>query len=471
MHHSGDRDRALERLQAEIPRAPDKESSSTGPSIVVLSGLNVPSRMALMERDLIIRLFPFYIGRVSKHHGSFFHDPDLMIEDRKPYRISRFHLSIIRREDQIFLVDQDSRYGSVVNDVPLGKAVGERTEIPLNIGDNTILLGGQNTHFVFNMEVIKDSCPSALHDHVFFGDRLVPVASLYKRSCQYTFEILTSSHNGLRGRLETALDVVRLITPHPDTTQLLYYFSASPKTYVDTIVAHSVNVAIYTVKLAMGLSYSSEDVIKIGVAALLHDIGMYDVPTDIFDKREPVSLQEFEMIKKHPSIGYDKLAVFRDEFQFIPQVALEHHERSDGKGYPKGVKSLSDISELIGMVDFFEAVTHYRPQRGPVTPHEGMRMLLDRRYALFTPNLLKNFIKHFSLFPVFSVVQLNTGKIGQVVKTDPGQPLRPTVRIFLGADGNPDKDDGEIDLSVYNNMYISKNISDRVFINHYFPLS
>jgi hypothetical protein len=97
-------------------------------------------------------------------------------------------------------------------------------------------------------------------------------------------------------------------------------------------------------------------------------------------------------------------------------------------------------------------------------------MLLDLKQAIFSPNLLKTFIREFSLFPVFSVVRLNTGEIGQVIKTDPDWPLRPTIKIFFGVDGNRISENKEIDLREHNNIYVSRDISDRIFIDRYFQL-
>ena len=464
-----DRNRALANLESEVLGTDLRKTPGDDTPIVMMSGLNAQSQSALMGRDLTIRFFPFLIGRISRQRNALAQVPDLAITDREPYRISQLHLSIERRGNQIFLVDLNSRYGSLVNNNLLGEKVGGIAEIPLKPGDNEIIAGGRNSPFIFKMRVVKDDSTSSLHDQVWFGERFLPVATLYSRLCHQTSDILTSQ-NDCHALLKKASELIKLFAPYPDTTHHLYYFSTSPETFPDLIVAHSVNVAIYTVKLADGLFYSPSDIIKMGAAALLHDIGMYDIPAEIVEKKEKVSDQEYEIIKTHPLSGCNRVAGDHEDLQFITRTIREHHERIDGNGYPAGISTLSEITELIAMVDFFEAVTHYRPQRGPVTPHEGMRWLLDLRQAIFSPNLLKAFIREFSLFPVFSVVRLNTGEIGQVIRTDQDWPLRPTVRIFFRGDGKSVSEDKEINLQYHNNLYISKDISDRIFIDRYFQL-
>ncbi|MEW6616225.1 MAG: HD domain-containing phosphohydrolase [Thermodesulfobacteriota bacterium] len=438
--------------------------------VVVISGLNNTSKAALLNRERIIRHFPHTIGRYSPSKGFIYKGADLIINERSPYRISRQHLSIERRGDQIILVDKNSKFGSLVNNTLLGKNVGGKEETSLRYGQNEVILGGQNSPFAFHMKVIKSDNIDLFYNYVKLGDHLVSVAELYIRFCHITSEILTSSNYGTNDRIEKVLDVITGIVAYAENIDMLYYYSAHPDTFEDLIVAHSVNVAIYAIKMAFSLSYSKDDTIIIGIAALLHDIGMYDIPNRIINKKKVISDKEYNVMKKHTKIGYDKLLEVKDEYRIIPKVAFEHHERVDGSGYPKGLRGISDISELIGMVDFFEAVTHSRPQRGPVTPHEGVKMLLGMKHEVFSIDMIKAFFNVFSFFPVYSVVRLNSGEIGQVVKGNINWPLRPFIRILFKNDGQPIEKKKEIDLLHDNNIFITKDISDRIFIDNYFKL-
>jgi putative nucleotidyltransferase with HDIG domain len=466
-----DKDNAIERLLHEVQDAEYQSYIHDSNQLVVaISGLNNISKTALLNRERIVRHFPYTIGRYSPSESFAYKGADLHIADQSPYRLSRQHLSIERRGDQIILVDKNSKFGSLVNNTLLGKNVGGEEEVTLKYGQNEIILGGQTSPYVFHMKVIKIDNIGISYDDVKLGDHFVSVEELYTRLCHIASEILTSSNNDTNNRIKRVLDFITGIVTYPESIDMIYYYSAHPDTFEDLIVAHSVNVAIYAIKMAFGLSYSKDETIIIGIAALLHDIGMYDIPENIINKKKVISNKEYNVMKKHTEIGYNKLLEVKDEYRIIPKVAFEHHERADGSGYPKGLRGISDISELIGMVDFFEAVTHSRPQRGPVTPHEGVKMLLGMKHEVFSIDMIKAFFNVFSVFPVYSVVRLNSGEIGQVVKGNINWPLRPFIRILFKNDGQPIEKKKEIDLLDDSNLFITKDISDRIFIDNYFKL-
>ena len=122
---------------------------------------------------------------------------------------------------------------------------------------------------------------------------------------------------------------------------------------------------------------------------------------------------------------------------------------------------ISEIAEFVAMVDFFESLTHVRPQRGLMTPHQGVKMLLELKKGKFSPGALKAFVDGFSLFPVGSVVQLSSGEVGCIVKTHIQYPLRPVVRILVDRAGRSVEGGREIDLLEDNLRAITKDISDQ----------
>jgi len=333
-------------------------------------------------------------------------------------------------------------------------------------------LGGASSPFIFQMEVTGTDRVGVNGYNVGCEDRITPVTCLYIRLCHYTKAVLTDASYTVGDRIQGALDIIAPIAKDREMIDGLYCYSGHRATFSDVIVAHSVNVAIYTTKLLVGLSLSREDITKIGAAALLHDIGLYDIPEEIIYKEEEeiVSQAEYKELKRHPIIGYERLSSARHQYQLIASITLEHHERIDGSGYPNGAKTLSEITELFGIADFFETVTHSRPQRGPLTPHMGMKVLLESKRGKFSREVLKAFVNEFSLYPVNSVVQLNSGEIGQVVKTNMHWPLRPIIRILLRNDGQPVQEKREVDLLRSNILFITKNISDQIFTENYVKL-
>ena len=445
-----------------------KRLDQPGNTLVIMSGSNDASRQALLNRDLIIQHFPFTMGGFSPLEPFSSMKPDLVISDHGSDLSSPQHLSIEQYGDEVVLSDETSTSGSLVNDTLLGKNVGGQSKIRLREGKNDIVLGGASSPFVFQMEVTGTGKVRVNGHYVGCEDRITPVTCLYIRLCHYTKTVLTEASYTVGDRIQGALDIIAPIAKDRETIDGLYCYSDHPATFSDVIVAHSVNVAIGTAKLLGSLSLSREDITKIGAAALLHDIGLYDIPENIVYKEEQeiVSRAEYNELKTHPTIGYERLSSAGEQHQLIPSIALAHHERIDGSGYPKGVRTLSEITQLFGMVDFFEAVTHSRPQRGPLTPHRGMKMLLKSEKGKFSRELLTAFVNEFSLYPVNSAVQLNSGEIGQVVKTNMNWPLRPIIRILLRSDGQPVQEKREVDLLRSDILFITKDISDQIFTDN-----
>ncbi len=462
----------LDTLQGELVRERGKTGDRKGTTAVLLEGRNSASTKTLFGQGMIIRYFPFRIGRMGNYSPSLREEPDLFLEDECPYHISRLHVTLERREQEIVLIDRHSRSGSMVDNALLGERPGGAGELSLSPGKHEIRLGGRGSPFIFKLDVVNDDDVVGIDEEVRFADRTVPVSALYSRLYQRTRMIFHRFFVDRRKSLDMAYDLVESLVRYPETIESLYYFSAVPEMYGDVIVTHSLNAVIYTIKLAetIPLTLPAEDRKRLALAALFHDIGMYDIPPEVVNKRDIVTAEEYELIKRHPAQGQEWLREAGYPDDLLTTIALTHHERIDGYGYPRGIKDLSEYAELIAMVDFFEAVTHYRPQRGPITPHEGIRRLIDLKKAIFSPPLLKQFITVFSLYPVYSVVRLNSGEIGQVVKTDRNRPLRPTVRIFFDRNGKAATGRRTVDLVKEGCIYIARDISDRVFVDHCFKL-
>jgi HD-GYP domain-containing protein (c-di-GMP phosphodiesterase class II) len=442
-----------------------------GRPFVIMSGLNETSKEALLGRDFIIQQFPFTIGRFSPAQPFSSVKGDLLIADNRVVPISEQHLSIARRGDRITLSDPSSGTGSLVNKEPLGKNAGGEGEIEMKQGENETILGGADSPFVFQMRVLTAAMVPIDEYYPGFEEHVTPIISLYIRACHYVHDILTYPDYTAHERVEKALDIIRGILKDQETINMLYCYASHPHTFSDVIVAHSINVAIYALKLFGSLSYTRDETEKMGAAALLHDIGLFDIPREIVSKGEAVTEKEYAILKTHSTIGYEKLSGIQNEYKLIADLILQHHERIDGSGGPRGLSKVPEMVELFGMMDFFEAVTHNRAQRGPMTPHEGMKMMMESgREGVFSPKALRTFLNAFSLFPAYSVVMLNSGEIGQVVRTNPNWPLRPMVRILLRNDGHPVEERKEVDLLHDDIRFITGDISDRIFTDTYSEL-
>jgi len=199
------------------------------------------------------------------------------------------------------------------------------------------------------------------------------------------------------------------------------------------VISNMVNTAIMSIKIGMGLKYSREDLLRLGLAAILHDAGMCLIPDDILNKESPLSPEERNLVKRHPEQGAQAIRRLGEDGAWIADIILQEHERIGGQGYPSGLKGaeIHEYAQIIGLADTFEALLHNRPHRKRFLPHEAVRELVVKEKASFPTRLLKCLIQQFSVFPLGTKVQLNTGEIGEVVELNPLYPLRPVVKVYM----------------------------------------
>jgi HD-GYP domain-containing protein (c-di-GMP phosphodiesterase class II) len=178
-------------------------------------------------------------------------------------------------------------------------------------------------------------------------------------------------------------------------------------------------------------------------------VGKVRLPNALIEKRDRLTAEEFEQAKKH----IEHSAAILRETPGLPaqlaDLALLHHERHDGSGYPKKLrgKEIGLIGSIAAIVDTFDALTARRPYAEPVAPSTALSMLYKWRGTFFDPFLVEQFIRCIGIFPIGSVVELNSGESGIVIAQNLEKRLQPRVMIVRDAAGNPLKPQKLIDLS------------------------
>ena len=222
----------------------------------------------------------------------------------------------------------------------------------------------------------------------------------------------------------------------------------------DFLTQHSLNVAFLSSRLGAALHLSYEQLTQLCVSALLHDIGMTKIDPDSYLQEGAITQSDRQAIQEHPNLGkrfFERIGV---EFPWLVRVIREEHRREHGQGYPKGnTGELHIYSKIVGVCDFFEALTHQRPNRPAYHPADVMKKIIDTKDRLFTKDILRAMIEALALYPVGSLVQLNNNMMAQVVEAVQGSPLRPVVRP-LEEETNA-LSERLIDLSTDNNVYIT----------------
>lgn len=214
------------------------------------------------------------------------------------------------------------------------------------------------------------------------------------------------------------------------------------------LYSHSLNVTLYSISMGMAKGFNQQQLMELGLGSLLHDIGKTKVPLSILEKKEPLSEEEFDAIKKHTVYGFDLL---RKEYE-IPLLsahcAYQHHERLNGTGYPRGIKDkeIHDYAKIVAIADVYDALTSKRIYKRPVLPHEALEFLYTRLGTEFDRESFELFKKTVAIYPIGTNVTLNTGESGTVVDINLKFPERPIIRILEDQNGNA-IEPYEIDLS------------------------
>lgn len=219
---------------------------------------------------------------------------------------------------------------------------------------------------------------------------------------------------------------------------------------------HSLNVAYISCKIGMGMRFSYEQLNQLGVAAVLHDIGMTQIPPKLYESQKELPIEKQKAIESHSMLGYQFFEKLKNDFPWLLRVVLETHKRENNKGYPDLVKDdLHIYSKIIGVSDTFEALTHNRAFRKAYHPSDAIKTIISGKRDFFAKDILRALIESLAIYPVGSLVQLNNKNIAAVVDTIEGSPMRPIVQIIGEDDLHETSDERVINLSEENNLYIT----------------
>ena len=205
------------------------------------------------------------------------------------------------------------------------------------------------------------------------------------------------------------------------------------KSYDDYTYYHSVNVGVLSVVLGTAFGMNRSSLYRLGLGAMLHDIGKVFISPKIIDKKGPLTAEEFSEVKKHPWLGYDYLTKAGCEFPISSlNGILQHHERLDGSGYPSGLsgRQIHRPGSIIAVADVYDAMTSDRSYRAGMAPSEAIEYLMGGSGTLFDPDVVYLFTRKVAAFPLGTCVLLSNGLTAIVVENYRDCCLRPKVRIL-----------------------------------------
>jgi HD-GYP domain-containing protein (c-di-GMP phosphodiesterase class II) len=195
---------------------------------------------------------------------------------------------------------------------------------------------------------------------------------------------------------------------------------------------HSISVCALMVSFGKYLGFDQQLMREVGVGALLHDIGTMKIPPEILNKKSALSEEEYDEIKKHVHHGKILLEENEDIAETSIITAYQHHERLDGSGYPNGLTGdkISYTGQAIAIIDVYDALTTKRCFRRKIPPTQALQLIYERSSTQFNRELVQKFIRCVGIYPVGSLVRLESGMIGVVQSQSEGNMLQPVIRVI-----------------------------------------
>ncbi len=196
---------------------------------------------------------------------------------------------------------------------------------------------------------------------------------------------------------------------------------------------HSLDVCILSLSLARHLNLSREEMMEIGIGALLHDVGKMRLPTQLLKKPDTLSENEWVEVRKHPVYSLEIMEASQGIPDSSKQLALQHHERYNGSGYPFGLKgdTIGTYGQIVGIVDFYDAITTDRPYQKAIQPHEAIRQVYERGEGEFNRLMVERFIQCIGIYPFGTLVLMDTEEMGIVCGVRPECSLAPQRARYL----------------------------------------
>jgi HD-GYP domain-containing protein (c-di-GMP phosphodiesterase class II) len=365
--------------------------------------------------------------------GEYFHANDTRVRYSVEYLLNFDFLVRQFRDHELGAIE----FRNVISPVDMQKLI--RAFI---VGGNADDKFGAMTEILAGTDNISISRLRKVSEQEGVGDIRKVVKKTYFNAVSYSKGIINKLKSGEKISLKKAKRVVESMVDLLLEEESLLLGMTAIKDYDEYTYHHSVNVSVLSVALGQKLGLSRKALTELGLVALFHDLGKMEIPAEILNKPSSFTDEEWTIVRKHPYWGAKaslKLKGFDLTSIKSAIVAFEHHLNYDLSGYPT-VRNKTDLdffSRIVTIADQYDAMTSSRVySRTPLKPDKALSVMVDRAGKMIDPVLLKVFVNMVGVYPIGTLVFLDTREMGLVYESNPLYHDRPRVLVIVDGKGN-----------------------------------
>jgi HD-GYP domain-containing protein (c-di-GMP phosphodiesterase class II) len=298
-------------------------------------------------------------------------------------------------------------------------------------------------------ELVKIAARPALVTRVSLGEEMKRAAQIRHQASGLVRTVMADARLGKAIEIDRVTPVVQNITESILRNPGALVGLLRIKSKDDYTFLHSVSVCTLLVAFCRSRKLDADTTYQAGLGGLLHDTGKALIPDAILNKPGRLTDEEFDIVKKHPRDGYDILRQSSGVGPIPLDITLHHHERRDASGYPdrQGEGAISELAQMAAIVDVYDAITADRCYHKGISAAEALRKIHEWSKFHFNPAYAQEFMRCVGIYPVGTLVLLESGRLGVVVEPHETSLLAPKVNVFFDSRKNVYIKPQTVDLS------------------------